>query len=128
MKRQNHLDNCSDSLKVLNILSLPQIRKYNRQEKTENILTDDQESNLIKSFFENGDKCNLTEVKWDAPIFEWSSFIQPNFVTELLDQDIYKKHIVSVHEKRKPVKCLICDADISLKSNSIKHIFRRCWW
>ena len=49
-----------------------------------------------------------------------------NFVTELLDQDIYKKHIVSVHEKRKPVKCLICDADISLKSNSIKHIFRRC--
>ena len=32
--------------------------------------------------------------------------------TELLDQDIYKKHIVSVHEKRKPVKCLICNADI----------------
>ena len=49
-----------------------------------------------------------------------------NFITELLDQDIYKKHIVSVHGKRKPVKCLICDADISLKSNSIKHIFRRC--
>ena len=70
----------------------------------------------------------LTLVKWDAPIFEWSSLIQPNFVTELLDQDIYKKHIVSVHEKRKPVKCLICDADISLKSNSIKHIFRRCLW
>ena len=70
MKRQNHLDNCSDSLKVLNISSLPQIRKYNRQEKTENILTDNQESKLIKSFFENGDKCNLTEVKWDAPFFE----------------------------------------------------------
>ena len=66
------------------------VLQYNRQEKTENILTDDQESKLIKSFFENGDKCNLTEVKWDAPIFEWSSFIQPNFVTELLDQDIIK--------------------------------------
>ena len=39
----------------------------------------------------------LTLVKWDAPIFEWSSFIQPNFVTELLDQDIHKKHIVSLH-------------------------------
>ena len=61
---------CSYSLKVLNIVSLLQIIKYNRQEKTENILTDDQESKLIKSFFENGDKCNLTEVKWDAPIFE----------------------------------------------------------
>ena len=95
----------------MNILSLPQIIKYNRQEKTENILTDDEESKLIRSFFENGDKCNLTEVKWDAPIFEWSSLI-----------------IVSVHEKRKPVKCLICDADISLKSNSINHIFRRCSW
>ena len=53
----------------------------------------------------------LMLVKWDAPIFEWSNLI-----------------IVSVHEKRKPVKCLLCDADISLKSNSINHIFRRCSW
>ena len=51
-RKTSFVDNCSDSLKVLNILSLPQIRKYNRQEKTENILTDDQESKLIKSFFE----------------------------------------------------------------------------
>ena len=61
------------------------VLQYNRQEKTENILTDDQESKLIKSFFENGDKCNLTEVKWDATIFEWSSLIHANFVIELLE-------------------------------------------
>ena len=118
-----------DPNRTLVNLSLVKIKIYsNRQEKTENLLTDDQESKLIKSFFENGDKCNLTEVKWDAPIFEWSSLIHANCVIELLDLNTYKKHIVSVHGKRKPVKCLICDVDISLKSNSIKHIFRRCLW
>ena len=33
-------------------------------------MTDDEESNLIKSFFVNENSSTLTERKWDAPVFE----------------------------------------------------------
>ena len=64
------VDNTSDCLKVLNILSLQSIRKFNRAEKTNILVTDDEESNLIKSFFVNENSSTLTERKWDAPVFE----------------------------------------------------------
>ena len=54
----------------MNILSLPSIRKFNREEKTDNLLIDDEESMLMKSFFENGDKSSLSDMKWDAPTFD----------------------------------------------------------
>ena len=34
------------------------------------LITDDEESNLTKSFFENENSSTLTERKWDAPVFE----------------------------------------------------------
>ena len=43
-------DNCSDCLKVLDILSLKSIRKFNKTEKTDNLMKDDEESKLIRSF------------------------------------------------------------------------------
>ena len=64
------VDNTSDCLKVLNIFSLQSIRKFNRAEKTNILVTDDEESNLIKSFFVNKNSSTLTERKWDAPVFE----------------------------------------------------------
>ena len=64
------VDNTSDCMKVLNILSLKSIRKFNRAEKTNILVTDDEESNLIKSFFVNENSSTLTERKWDAPVFE----------------------------------------------------------
>ena len=54
----------------MNILSLPSIRKFNREERTDNLLTDDEKSMLMKSFFENGDKSSLSDMKWDAPTFD----------------------------------------------------------
>ena len=64
------MDNTSDCLKVLNILSLQSIRKFNRAEKTNILMTNDEKSNLIKSFFVNENSSTLTERKWDAPVFE----------------------------------------------------------
>ena len=52
-------DNCSDCLKVLTILSLLSIRKFNKTEKTDNLMKDDEESKLIRSFFENGNRSTL---------------------------------------------------------------------
>ena len=69
-RKTSFVENCSDCLKVMNILSLPSIRKFNSEEKTENLLSNDEESMLIKSFFENGNKSTLTEVKWDAHTFD----------------------------------------------------------
>ena len=69
-RKCSFVDNTSDWLKVLNILSLQSIRKFNRAEKTNILVTDDEESNLIKSFFENENSSTLTERKWDAPVFE----------------------------------------------------------
>ena len=69
-RKCSFVDNTSDWLKVLNILSLQSIRKFNRAEKTNILMTDDEESNLIKSFFVNENSSTLTERKWDAPVFE----------------------------------------------------------
>ena len=44
-------DNCCDCLKILNICSLQSIKKFNSKEKIEFPLKDDEESNLIRSFF-----------------------------------------------------------------------------
>ena len=63
-------DNCSDCLKVLTILSLQSIRKFNKTEKTDNLMKDDEESKLIRSFFVNGNRSTLPEMKWNAPIFD----------------------------------------------------------
>ena len=69
-RKCSFVDNTSDWLKVLNILSLQSIRKFNRAEKTNIPETDDEESNLIKSYFVNENSSTLTERKWDAPVFE----------------------------------------------------------
>ena len=64
------VDNCSDCLKILNLLSLHSIRKHNRVEKTNNLMNDEEESKLIRSFFENGNSSLLSEMKWNAPTFD----------------------------------------------------------
>ena len=69
-RKCSFVGNTSDWLKVLNILSLQSIRKFNRAEKTNILVTDDEESNLIKSFFVNENSSTLTEREWDAPVFE----------------------------------------------------------
>ena len=33
-----------------------------------------------------------------------------------------KKHVVSVHEEKKPFKCEICDYSCSLKNNMKRHV------
>ena len=43
------VDNCSDCLKILNILSLHSIRKHNKVEKTNNLMSDEEESKLIRT-------------------------------------------------------------------------------
>ena len=52
-------ENNTDCLKVLNILSLQSIRKFNPTEKVK----DEYESNLIKSFFQNGNASSLVDIK-----------------------------------------------------------------
>ena len=67
-RKSSFVDNCSDSLKVLTILSLQSIRKFNKLEK-DTLLKNDEESKQIRSFFErNGN--TVTEMKWDAPTFD----------------------------------------------------------
>ena len=61
-------ENSSDCLKVLNILSLQSIRKFNT-EKTK-ILKDDEESKLIRSFFQNGDSSTLIDIKLNTSSFD----------------------------------------------------------
>ena len=61
-------ENSSDCLKVLNILSLQSIRKFNIAEKK--ILKDDEESKLIKSFFQDGDSSTLLDIKWKLSSFD----------------------------------------------------------
>ena len=51
---------------------------------------------LIRFVFENGDKSTLSEVKWDAPVFDWT-VLSAEFVIKFLNFDINKKHVESVH-------------------------------
>ena len=62
-------DNCFGCLKVLNICSLQSIKKFNSKEKIEFPLKDDEESNLMRSFFQNGNSSNLVDMKWDTSTF-----------------------------------------------------------
>ena len=47
-KKISIFSKCSDCLEIMNILSLPSIRKFNREERTDNLLTDDEESMLMQ--------------------------------------------------------------------------------
>ena len=68
-RHSSFAENCDDCLKILNILSLQSIRKFNLGEKTEFPLKDDEESRLIRSFFQNGESGNLNDMKWDTSSF-----------------------------------------------------------
>ena len=50
-RHSSFAENCSDCLKVLNILFLHSIRKFNKREKIDFPLKDDDESKLISCFF-----------------------------------------------------------------------------
>ena len=68
-RNSSFAENSTDCLKVLNILSLQSIRKFKPTEKVEKG-KDENESNLIKSFFQNGNASNLVDVKWNTSSFE----------------------------------------------------------
>ena len=72
-RHSSFAENCADCLKVLNILSLQRVRKFNLREKTEFPLKDNEESKLIRSFFQNGNSENLIDMKWDTSSFEQTS-------------------------------------------------------
>ena len=63
-------NNCSDCLKVLNICSLQTIRMFHSKEKIAFPLKNDEETILIKSFFQNGCSSNLIDMKWDTSTFD----------------------------------------------------------
>ena len=69
-RKTSFVENSASCLKILNIIGLQSIRKFNKEERTENLLTDDEESVLIRSFFQNWHKSTLSEMRWDAPTFD----------------------------------------------------------
>ena len=68
-RNSSFAENSNDCLKVLNILSLQSIRKFNSTEKVEKV-KDQFKSDLIKSFFQNGNTSSLIDMKWDTSSFE----------------------------------------------------------
>ena len=68
-RNSSFAENSNDCLKVLNVLSLQSIRKFNSTEKVEKV-KDQFESDLIKSFFQNGNTSSLIDMKWDTSSFE----------------------------------------------------------
>ena len=69
-RHSSFADNCCDCLKVLNICSLQTIRKFNSNEKVAFPLKNYKKTKLIRSFFQNGNSSNLTDMKRDTSTFD----------------------------------------------------------
>ena len=74
-------------------------------------LTDYEESMLIRSLLRMGTKVYFIRNDMGCTCV-WLNHAK--FVIVFLNFDMCKKHVESVHEKRKPFKCLTCNAEVIL--------------